>query len=64
MTDSEKYEIAINMLAYWVYLVQSNGTGWDDWDEGYKDAAYRDVVIREDIDKEIARIHALYTREE
>lgn len=64
MTDAKKYEIAINMLAYWVYLVQKNGTGWDDWDDGYKDAAYRDVIIRNDLDMEIARIHALDKREE
>lgn len=53
MTLEDKYDVALMMLAYWVVLVDKNGTGWDDWDEGYKDAAYRDTPIREDLDKYI-----------
>jgi hypothetical protein len=40
-------DIAIGMLAEWVNAVENNGTGWDDWDEHYKDAAYRDNPIRQ-----------------
>ena len=54
MTVEEKYQIALNMLAEWVNMVQYNGAGWDDWDEGYKDAWYRPTPIREDLDKAIA----------
>ena len=54
MTIEEKYEIALAYLADWVVLVDRNGTGWDDWDEAYKDAAYRPCAIREDLDKAIA----------
>lgn len=54
MTVEEKYQIALNMLAEWVNMVQYNGTMWDDWDEGYKDAWYRPTPIREDLDKAIA----------
>jgi hypothetical protein len=41
------------MLAYWCVAVDQNGTGWDDWDEHYKDAMYRPCPIRELLDKEI-----------
>lgn len=40
-------DIAIDMLAHWCEAVDTNGTGWDDWDEHYKDAAYRPTPIRE-----------------
>ena len=43
-------DIAIDMLAQWCNAVDTNGTGWDDWDEHYKDAAYRPTPIRELID--------------
>ena len=55
MTIEDKYAIAIQMLADWVAAVDINGTGWDDWDEFYKDAAYREGPLREDLDKEIKR---------
>ena len=35
-------DIAIGMLAECVNAVENNGTGWDDWDEHYKDAARSD----------------------
>jgi len=53
MTIEEKYEAALSLLAEWVNMVQYNGTSWDDWDEGYKDAWYRPCLIREDLDKVI-----------
>lgn len=37
MTDLEKLNIALDMLANWCAMVERNGTGWDDWDEAYKD---------------------------
>ena len=46
-------DVAIGMLAYWCVAVDQNGTGWDDWDEHYKDAMYRPCPIRELLDKEI-----------
>ena len=46
-------DVAIGMLAYWCVAGDQNGTGWDDWDEHYKDAMYRPCPIRELLDKEI-----------
>ena len=47
-------DIAISMLAAWCVAVEKNGTGWDDWDEHYKDAAYRPGPLRELLDKALA----------
>jgi hypothetical protein len=47
-------DIAIGMLAAWCVAVDVNGTGWDDWDEHYKDAAYRPGPLRELLDAAIA----------
>jgi hypothetical protein len=47
-------DIAIAMLAAWCVAVDENGTGWDDWDEHYKDAAYRPGPLRELLDAAIA----------
>ena len=41
---------AVQMLADWCDAVRDNGTGWDGWDEHYKDAAWRQCGIRELID--------------
>jgi len=46
-------DVAIGMLAYWCVAVDHNGTGWDDWDEHYKDAMYRPCLIRELLDSAI-----------
>lgn len=46
--------LAIAMLAGWCVAIDKNGTGWDDWDEFYKDAAYRDGPLRTMLDAEIA----------
>ena len=51
-------DVAIGMLAYWCVAVDQNGTGWDDWDEHYKDAMYRPCPIRELLDKEIGAARA------
>lgn len=34
-------DAAIKILAEWCVAIERNGTGWDDWDEYYKDAKYR-----------------------
>jgi hypothetical protein len=47
-------EIALDMLAQWCVAVDENGTGWDDWDEHYKDAMYRPGPLREQLDAAIA----------
>ena len=47
-------DMAIWMLAAWCVAVDQNGTGWDDWDEHYKDAAYRPGPLRERLNKAIA----------
>ena len=50
MTEIEKLtlerDLAIQMLAEWCVAVDVNGTGWDDWDEYYKDAMYRPTPLR------------------
>lgn len=55
MTDREKLEIALSMLAHWCVAVDVNGAGWDYWDEHYKDAMYRPTAIREELDAAIER---------
>ena len=49
-------DVAIGMLAAWCVAVDVNGTGWDDWDEYYKDAAYRPGPLRERLDAAIAEV--------
>lgn len=46
---------AINMLAGWCAAITHNGTGWDDWDEWYKEAAYRPCFLRVVLDEAIAK---------
>jgi hypothetical protein len=43
-------DAAIDLLAGWCDAVKNKGTGWDDWDEWYKDACYRPGPLRELID--------------
>lgn len=45
-----KLDCATYMLASWCEAIEHNGTGWDDWDEYYKDAAFRPCMIRDEID--------------
>jgi hypothetical protein len=49
---------ALSMLAEWCVAVDVNGTGWDDWDEHYKDAMYRPGPLREQLDKAISQARA------
>ncbi len=58
--EAERDE-AVRMLAEWVAMVE-RGTGWDDWDEGYKDAAYRPSIIRALLDAAIVEARKLYVR--
>lgn len=59
-----KYEIALAMLAEWSVAVETNGTGWDDWDEYYKDVSYRPSLIRNDLDEAIHEARKLFRPED
>jgi len=48
-------DMAIWMLAEWCEAINRNGTGWDDWDEYYKDAAFRPGPLRNRLDKAIEK---------
>lgn len=52
----EQRDIAIDMLARWCVAVSENGASWDEWDEYYKDAAYRPGPLRSLLDAAIASI--------
>jgi hypothetical protein len=54
---------AIALLADWVCRVSLVGGSWDDWDEGYKNAAYRPCGIRELLDIKIKQTEKQYTKE-
>lgn len=58
MTDSEKLQIALEMLAEWCVSVDENGAGWDYWDDHYKDAMYRPGPLRAELDVAIAEARA------
>lgn len=51
-------DAALWMLAEWCVDVDLNGTGWDDWDENYKDAMYRPGPLRELLDEKIALVRS------
>ena len=51
-------ETALSLLAEWCVAVDVNGTGWDDWDEYYKDAMYRPGPLRGQLDKAIEQARA------
>jgi len=55
-TSDEKLSVAINLLAEWTLCVELNGSSWDDWDECYKEAAYRPGPLRELLDAERERL--------
>lgn len=38
-------DAAIQHIAEWCVAIDVNGTGWDDWDEYYKDAMYRESAL-------------------
>ena len=65
MTTEELLKQAVGLLAHWVYLVDTNGAGWDNWDEGYKNAAYRvGGTLGTMINAERERIRKMYAGEE
>ena len=47
-------DTALGMLADWCVAVDENGAGWDDWDEHYKEAMYRECPLRMQLDTAIA----------
>ena len=47
------------MLAEWVVDVSDKGSGWDDWDENYKDAGSRPGPFREILDKAIEEVRKM-----
>ena len=57
-------DIAIWMLAEWCVAVSENGAGWDDWDEHYKNAAFRPCDLRERLDKAMAEVKQMYYGEQ
>ena len=38
----EQRDAAIRHIADWCVAIDVNGSGWDDWDEYYKEAMYSD----------------------
>lgn len=52
-------DLALEMLAEWCVVVEMNGSSWDDWDEHYKDAAYRDGPLRQLLDKALTAARAM-----
>lgn len=40
-------DVAIKHIAEWCVAIQQNGAGWDDWDEYYKKACFRDNALPE-----------------
>ena len=56
MTSEEQRDLAVRLLAEWCWCIDNKGTGWDDWDECYKDAAFRPGPLRELLDAEIAKV--------
>lgn len=63
-TEFEKErDAALSMLAEWCVAVNVNGTGWDDWDEYYKNAMYRSGPLRELLDAAIEKARKERERE-
>jgi hypothetical protein len=40
-------DAAIKHIAEWCVAIDENGSGWDDWDDYYKDAMYRNNALPE-----------------
>jgi hypothetical protein len=59
-----KLDSSIGLIADWCFRVSQVGTGWDDWDEAYKDAMYRPHPLREMIDAAVNTMVEEYKREE
>lgn len=64
MTLEEENALLLQMLAEWVVAVEINGTSWDDWDEYYKDAAYRPGPLRNKLDDAIHEARKLFNPED
>lgn len=47
-------DLAIRLLAEWCVDIQDKGSEWDNWDENFKDAAYRPHPLRALIDEQMA----------
>ena len=62
LTPEQLLAEAVQLLAQWCVSVETNGSGWDDWDEHYKDAAYRPGPLRDLLDEAIAKEKALRER--
>lgn len=56
LSCSDLLDAALNLLAGWCDAVENGGTGWDDWDEWYKDSCYRPGPLRELIDAKMREI--------
>jgi hypothetical protein len=59
MTDTEKLNIALDMLAMWCAQIENNGTNWDDWDESYKDCS-RPGPLTEEIQRRKEEFNKLW----
>lgn len=55
-------DAAIQHIAEWCVAIDINGSGWDDWDEYYKDAMYRDGALPEIRDLLVEAINAARQR--
>lgn len=60
LTVEEERDLAIKMLAEWCVAIDETGASWDDWDEYYKNALYRESPIRELLDKAIKEERKFY----
>ena len=49
---------SLDMLAAWCVAVELKGSNWDDWDDYYKNAAYRPGPMRERLDAALAKERA------
>lgn len=59
--DSIVKEISVYLLANWCHDIDKNGTSWDDWDENYKEAAYRiQGPFRLEFDETLAEIRQMH----
>ena len=44
---TKQRDVAIKHIADWCIAIDVNGGGWDDWDDYYKDAFYREQELPE-----------------
>lgn len=61
--DSIVKDTSIYVLANWCNDIDRNGTGWDDWDENYKDASFRiQGPFRQDFEEALSDIVHMYNK--